>query len=687
MGSRASTLLREEEIEEIKKETGFSHSQITRLYSRFTSLDKGENGTLSREDFQRIPELAINPLGDRIINAFFPEGEDQVNFRGFMRTLAHFRPIEDNEKNKNATASEPLNSRTNKLLFAFRLYDLDRDDKISRDELLQVLRMMVGVNISDEQLGSIADRTIQEADTNGDNSISFNEFIKASPGEGGCGTENEYPVPALTAAQTTAEISLHHFGPTHTKMDLDSMKYAELRSLAKELGLKANMKADKLLKLIKQHYQQEKNKEEEEKGNDKSETAVQEDENAGQSSVQENKDTTCNEEGPSTDVFVNTRRGKRNGTKRKMEEDTATETDKLPPSAAEGDTEAPASPKARGSKKRKVSSIKDNCKTETEPQAAGSDHQEADRDEAAVDGDTAKSPKVAKTGKIPRLQGLQEKKKQLLRPVTPNFKKLHEAHFNKMESIDSYVQRKTKQMETFRNSVKELKKLSDKTKQQQADGKTQKANQSRASMFSPVPVNKKAADKRRHTVLSGSKALQNKPTGKEEAPFRPSVLSTRRINVRFSEATRDNEYKRSLVKTPARMSPCVASSTPNKQSTDAPKPNNVKTLTLSATKTPGPYVFTGNTSTSVTPGTQKKPSFDLKASLSRPLTYKPHTGKLKPFGEAKENPSTNKSLISNSHQKNYKQHKVQTREDRRANMWTTGSRRRKICLGQEEASS
>uniref|UniRef100_A0A8C5GVC4 EF-hand domain-containing protein n=1 Tax=Gouania willdenowi TaxID=441366 RepID=A0A8C5GVC4_GOUWI len=116
-----------------------SHSQITRLYSRFTSLDKGENGTLSREDFQRIPELAINPLGDRIINAFFPEGEDQVNFRGFMRTLAHFRPIEDNEKNKNPPTSEPLNSRTNKLLFAFRLYDLDRDDKISRDELLQVL--------------------------------------------------------------------------------------------------------------------------------------------------------------------------------------------------------------------------------------------------------------------------------------------------------------------------------------------------------------------------------------------------------------------------------------------------------------------------------------------------------------------------------------------------------------------
>ncbi|XP_075008257.1 calcineurin B homologous protein 1 isoform X2 [Calonectris borealis] len=213
MGSRASTLLRDEEIEEIKKETGFSHSQITRLYSRFTSLDKGENGTLRsggnqcaclllylliskmrilkhmtrinmcllhREDFQRIPELAINPLGDRIINAFFPEGEDQVNFRGFMRTLAHFRPIEDNEKSKDQNGPEPLNSRSNKLHFAFRLYDLDKDDKISRDELLQVLRMMVGVNISDEQLGSIADRTIQEADQDGDSAISFAEFVKSA---------------------------------------------------------------------------------------------------------------------------------------------------------------------------------------------------------------------------------------------------------------------------------------------------------------------------------------------------------------------------------------------------------------------------------------------------------------------------------------------------------------------------
>jgi len=172
MGSKASILLQNSEIEEIQNETGFSNNQIVRLYSRFTSLDKSNNGYLGREDFLRIPELAINPLGDRIVHAFFTErNDDGVNFRQFMRTLAKFRPIKENKPNE-------LNSREKKLLFAFQMYDLDGDNKISREELLAVLHMMVGANITEEQLGSIADRTISEADQDNDGMICFEEFAK-----------------------------------------------------------------------------------------------------------------------------------------------------------------------------------------------------------------------------------------------------------------------------------------------------------------------------------------------------------------------------------------------------------------------------------------------------------------------------------------------------------------------------
>jgi calcineurin B family protein 1 len=114
--------------------------------------------------------LAINPLGDRIVHAFFVADEETVNFKQFMRVLAKFRPKTKHENR--------VNSKEEKLRFAFKMYDLDADDKISRSELLAILHMMVGANISEEQLGSIADRTIAEADLNGNGFITFDEYCK-----------------------------------------------------------------------------------------------------------------------------------------------------------------------------------------------------------------------------------------------------------------------------------------------------------------------------------------------------------------------------------------------------------------------------------------------------------------------------------------------------------------------------
>lgn len=76
------------------------------------------------------------------MNAFFSETgiENQLNFCQFMKVLAHFRPVKKDKEGK-------LNSREGKLRFAFKMYDTDNDDLISKDELLGVLQMMVGDNI------------------------------------------------------------------------------------------------------------------------------------------------------------------------------------------------------------------------------------------------------------------------------------------------------------------------------------------------------------------------------------------------------------------------------------------------------------------------------------------------------------------------------------------------------------
>lgn len=50
--------------------------------------------------------------------------------------------------------SDKVRPRTFTVVFvvAFQLYDLDEDNRISAEEILAVLQMMVGVNIPDDQV-------------------------------------------------------------------------------------------------------------------------------------------------------------------------------------------------------------------------------------------------------------------------------------------------------------------------------------------------------------------------------------------------------------------------------------------------------------------------------------------------------------------------------------------------------
>ena len=65
-------------------------------------------------------------------------------------------------------------------LVAFRIYDMDNDGFISNGELFQVLKMMVGNNLKETQLQQIVDKTVINADKDGDGKISFSEFCAVS---------------------------------------------------------------------------------------------------------------------------------------------------------------------------------------------------------------------------------------------------------------------------------------------------------------------------------------------------------------------------------------------------------------------------------------------------------------------------------------------------------------------------
>lgn len=96
-----------------------------------------------------------------MIAIFDEDGGGDVDFQEFVSGLSAFSSKGNKEE---------------KLRFAFKVYDVDRDGFISNGELFIVLKMMVGNNLKDVQLQQIVDKTIMEADKDQDGRISFEEF-------------------------------------------------------------------------------------------------------------------------------------------------------------------------------------------------------------------------------------------------------------------------------------------------------------------------------------------------------------------------------------------------------------------------------------------------------------------------------------------------------------------------------
>ncbi|EIW68813.1 hypothetical protein TREMEDRAFT_74178 [Tremella mesenterica DSM 1558] len=156
MGQAESTV-----YHSLEKNSNFSGPELLRLKKRFMKLDKDGSGSIDKDEFLQIPQIANNPLAHRMIAIFDEDGSGTVDFQEFVGGLSAF---------------SSKGGREEKLRFAFKVYDMDRDGFISNGELYLVLKQMVGNNLKDQQLQQIVDKTIMEADKDGDGKLSFEEF-------------------------------------------------------------------------------------------------------------------------------------------------------------------------------------------------------------------------------------------------------------------------------------------------------------------------------------------------------------------------------------------------------------------------------------------------------------------------------------------------------------------------------
>lgn len=158
--------------------------EVDRLRKRFMKLDKvcaslycpnfrsscsvnmqDNSGTIERDEFLSLPQVSSNPLATRYLTStpttptaqkapqanqllfncsmiaiFDEDGGGDVDFQEFVSGLSAFSTKGNKEE---------------KLRFAFKVYDIDRDGYISNGELFIVLKMMVGSNLKDMQLQQV----------------------------------------------------------------------------------------------------------------------------------------------------------------------------------------------------------------------------------------------------------------------------------------------------------------------------------------------------------------------------------------------------------------------------------------------------------------------------------------------------------------------------------------------------
>lgn len=153
-------MLTQYDIEEVQEHVSrkFSQLEIVALYDRFCALDRSGKGYITADEFLAIPEFALNPLANRMLRMM--EG---VNFKDFVFFLSAF--------SGKATPED-------KARFIFRIYDVDGNGQVSRDDIRGVLQDLSGTFLSEEQSEQVISRALEEAGFAQNCSLSFADFCQ-----------------------------------------------------------------------------------------------------------------------------------------------------------------------------------------------------------------------------------------------------------------------------------------------------------------------------------------------------------------------------------------------------------------------------------------------------------------------------------------------------------------------------
>ncbi|XP_060213385.1 calcineurin B-like protein 7 isoform X1 [Lycium barbarum] len=161
----------------LASETVFTVSEVEALLDLYKKL----SGSITSDGLIHKEELLLalfknhkkeNLFADRIFSLFDAKQNGHIDFGEFVQTLSVFHPrTPDSEK----------------IEYAFKLYDLRHTGYIEREEVKEMVLALLDesdLHLSDDVVEAIVDKTFKETDTDGDGRINqeeWREFAARNP--------------------------------------------------------------------------------------------------------------------------------------------------------------------------------------------------------------------------------------------------------------------------------------------------------------------------------------------------------------------------------------------------------------------------------------------------------------------------------------------------------------------------
>ncbi|MED6132002.1 Calcineurin B-like protein 5 [Stylosanthes scabra] len=161
----------------LASETSFTVNEVEALLDLYKKLSSAviDDGLIHKEELQFAllrNSSKQNLFVDRVFDMFDIKRNGVIEFTEFVRSLSIFHPNASPEK---------------KIEFAFRLFDIRQSGYIGHNELKEMVLATLtesDVTVPDDAVESIVEKTIREADSNGDGKIDgkeWKEYVGKNP--------------------------------------------------------------------------------------------------------------------------------------------------------------------------------------------------------------------------------------------------------------------------------------------------------------------------------------------------------------------------------------------------------------------------------------------------------------------------------------------------------------------------